>query len=90
MANKRGKAAPPKAKAGRYKLLVVAITLYWAASNEPEMFGLGTIITWLLTTLAVALLACAALALAQPSVLVVLRLFSRRQMQPAKPADEQT
>lgn len=88
MATKRAKQAKPKAGPGRHKLLIVAITLFWAAANEPEMLGLGPIITWLLTALAVALLASALLALAEPALLVVLRLFSRRQLQAAKQADE--
>jgi hypothetical protein len=88
MASKRKKPVAAKGGIGRYKLLVAAITLFWAAVNEPPALNVGPVIVWVLSALAVALLACALLALMAPAMIVLMRLFSRRQMQIKPETDE--
>jgi hypothetical protein len=88
MASKSKKPVSSKRGLGRYKLVVVAITLFWAATNEPPALDAGPVIVWVLSALAVALLACALLALLEPAMIVLLRLFSRRRMQIKPEADE--
>jgi len=73
----------------RHALLVAAATLFWAAMNEPSPMDLGAVIVWVLTGIAVALLACAAVVLAEPVVLLLIRLLPRAT-RPRRPESEET
>jgi hypothetical protein len=73
----------------RHALLVAAITLFWAAMNEPSPLNLGAAIVWVLTGIAVALLACAAVVLAEPALLLLIRQLARAA-RPRRPEGEET
>lgn len=64
----RASRARPLDKLYRPGFSVAAIVLLWAAVNEPDQLTAVSVIVWLLTAAAVALLACAVLALGQPVV----------------------
>lgn len=66
----RGSRSRPLGKLYRPGLTLTAVVLLWAAVNEPAQFTLTGLIVWLLTALAVGLLAWAALSLLEPAVKV--------------------
>ncbi len=71
----------PDRRAGRktsfYRpvMVVIAITMFWGALHEPDVFDAGTIAVWALGAVTVALLARAGLALFEPSIRLVITLL---------------
>jgi hypothetical protein len=84
------KSRRPKTKGPlqRYRLLIVAVTLFWAAVNEPPVFGIGPVSIWLCSALAVAFLACAAIVLLEPAAAMALQIKLRRPQTPPPEAPE--
>jgi len=66
-----------KGKGGKSWLIVLAITAFWAAVNEPEDLTMGAAIVWGLTALSVAFLVMAGLALLGPALVLVIRALAR-------------
>jgi hypothetical protein len=82
---------PRRAKAQgplrRHALLVVAVTLFWAAMDEPTKWTLAPVLVWLLTAVAVAFLACAVIALADPGAMLVIKVWPRRPPPPPEASE---
>lgn len=71
MARKFSKPEPARETAPRLGMIATGAALAWAAFNEPAELSAQSAITWSFGTIAIALLARAALALAIP----ILKLF---------------
>jgi hypothetical protein len=84
------KSRRPKAQGPlrRYRLLIVAVTLFWAAMNEPPVFGIGAVSIWLCSAAAVAFLTCAAIVLLAPAVVILMQM--RLRQAPSPPAAAET
>jgi hypothetical protein len=65
-AKPRGAKSAAAASVVRPGLVVAAVVLFWAAMNEPALFTPTSVAVWLLTAVAVGLLARAGLALLEP------------------------
>jgi len=91
MASKPKPSGKPKGKskkpAGKRWMIVLAVTAFWAAVNEPADLTVGAAIVWALTALSVAFLVMAGLALLGPAMLLVLRALPRL-LAPQKPSGE--
>ena len=80
MAAKPAKSAPKAARRlYRPGLLAVAVTLFWAAWQEPDHLALPGVIAWLMGAITAGLLVRAALAVAEP----LLKLLANLALQAA-------
>ncbi len=70
----KGKGKKP---GGKRWLIVLAITAFWAAVNEPADFTIGAAMVWGLTAVSVAFLVMAGLALLGPAVVLAIRALPR-------------
>ncbi len=67
----------------RHAVLIAGITLFWAAVNEPTSFAFSAMVVWALTAVAVAFVTCAALALLEPGIVILVKTLPRRLPPPA-------
>jgi len=82
----KGKARKP---AGKRWMIVLAITAFWAAGNEPADLTIDSALVWGLTALSVAFLVTAGLALAGPALVLGIRSIPKQKPKEDEPkADE--
>jgi len=71
MASKPKKGGAKPAKLFRPWLCVTGIMFLWASQNEPDVFTTASVAIWVLSSIAVGLIAGAACAFVQPLLMVV-------------------
>jgi small neutral amino acid transporter SnatA (MarC family) len=80
MASEPAKSSPKAARRlYRPGMLAAAVTLFWAASQEPDQLSLPNLIAWLLGAATIGLLVRAAFAVAEP----LLKLLANLTLQAA-------